>query len=73
MHSSHADASQLAGWKAAANTGVIAVAIIILIVIFIDRVASKPKPYQLFPVWATLEIGLTSHLFSENGLGRRIL
>jgi hypothetical protein len=47
--------------------------VVAITILFIHRLATKPTPYKRFPVWATLEVALTSYLISENGLGRRIL
>jgi hypothetical protein len=51
----------------------LAVLVITGIVVLIRRTIAQPKPYQLFPVWAILEVALTSYLVPKHGLGQRIL
>ncbi|KNG49957.1 cytochrome p450 [Stemphylium lycopersici] len=63
------DALPVSSLRATTSTCVI----VVLVMILAHRFTTTPKPYQLFPVWAPLEIALTSHLLSEKGLGRRIL
>jgi hypothetical protein len=41
--------------------------------VLIHRTIAQPKPYQLFPVWAVIEVALTSYLVPKHGLGQRIL
>jgi hypothetical protein len=48
-------------------------ALIIVLVVFTRGMVTKPKTYRLFPVWAVVEIALTSYLLPQDGLGRRIL
>ncbi|KAL6360663.1 hypothetical protein LRP88_06370 [Fusarium phalaenopsidis] len=40
--------------------------------LFLQRLLAKPRSYELFPVWATIEIALASYLLRGEGLGRRI-
>ncbi|CAM1508996.1 Fc.00g027350.m01.CDS01 [Cosmosporella sp. VM-42] len=44
----------------------------IFLAVLVRNLISKPKPYKLFPVWATIEIALASYFLRGNGLGRRI-
>jgi hypothetical protein len=45
---------------------------VIALVLLTQRVLSKPPKHNLFPVWATLEVGLASYILRGDGLGRRI-
>jgi hypothetical protein len=56
-----------------APISILSFVVAVLGVVFIHRMTAKARPYKLFPVWATLEVALTSHLVAQNGIGRRIL
>ncbi|ORY02167.1 putative cytochrome P450 [Clohesyomyces aquaticus] len=46
---------------------------IILLLILVQRAAFRSQPNGIFPVWATLEIGITQYLLNERGWGRKLL
>jgi hypothetical protein len=45
----------------------------VLFAFVLHRLSTTRRPYKLFPSWAALEVGLTSHLLLEGGVGFRIL
>ncbi|PSN64410.1 putative cytochrome P450 [Corynespora cassiicola Philippines] len=48
--------------------------LVTITILFIYKLLRKSKPYAIFPVWATIEVALTSHLLlPRNGLGHHIL
>jgi hypothetical protein len=45
----------------------------LLLAVLLHKAFAKPKTYKTFPVWATIEIAITSYLLCRDGVGRRIL
>jgi hypothetical protein len=45
---------------------------VVLLAGLLRKVIFKHKKYNLFPVWATIEIALTCYILSGDGLSRRI-
>lgn len=46
---------------------------IVAAAVVLHRLLYKPRQYKLFPVWAAVEIAITSYLVSEKGWGSRLL
>ncbi|KAM0434013.1 hypothetical protein ACHAPT_003957 [Fusarium lateritium] len=44
----------------------------LLVALVLQRLMARPKEYELFPVWATIELALASYMLRGDGLGRRI-